>query len=502
MMDECLEESGPRRLISGGAWFLALMILSGVFWFLLGIQITRAYGASGYGLFSMAQSLFDFTWAFIFGGIFEGLIHFGTGYLTKEDSNLAKFFSKYVRYLTGMSIVAFLIIAFISFQMSDALLKTIGLSLAFAFLFSGTKDALSSILGSLHKSKQLSIVNSVGFYVVSILGMAIIMLKLPVELLPVLVVFAPISQLLLCMYFLRTCLKDLAVFNIDFFKTKNLKNALVEDFKNFKHILVFGFSVSIGKISFIVMKNLDIPILNLFFDFTNVGIYSVADAISSVLFSMTAFSLPIISSISEAWTTKDDVLIEKYTKISVKYPLILGIPLTAIIFTLAEPLVIGVYTSEFQGAVVPLQILIIGTFLLMLGYTLTSILVGIGKAKLSGTLMAVGAIQYLICLFVFVPSFGLNGAAISLTLTGATSLFLIPVFIRKHLRVDVFSGLHKVLFSVAVLFVFLYLIPKDNIFLLIFGTAIGVAIYVLLLRYTGYLTQEDINLFKHVRPES
>ena len=501
-MDEGLGIKGPRRLISGGAWFLALMILSGAFWLLLGIQISRAYGPAGYGLFSSAQSVFDFMWALIFGGIFEGLIHFGCGYLTKEDSNLPKFFSKYVRYLTAISFVTFFILVLLSFQVSDPILKTIGLSLAFAFLFSGTKDALASVLGSLHKSKQLSIVNSIGFYVVSILGMAVILLNLPFELLPVLIVFAPISQLLLCMYFTRTYLKDLALFNIEFFKTKNLKNALVEDLKNFKHIFIFGFSVSIGKISFIVMKNLDIPILNLFFDLTNVGIYSVADAISSVLFSMTAFSIPIISSISEAWATKDDALIEKYTKISVKYPLILGIPLTAIIFTLAEPIVVGIYGREFQGAIFPLQILIIGTFLLMFGYNLTSILIGIGKPKLSGMLMAIGAIQYLVCLFVFVPILGLNGAAISLTLTGITSLVLIPIFLRKQLMVDVFSGLHKVLFSVAIFSGFLFLIPKSNIFLLIFGTAIGVAIYVLLLRYTGYITQEDINLLKNVRTES
>ena len=64
--------------------------------------------------------------------------------------------------------------------------------------------------------------------------------------------------------------------------------------------------------------------------------------------------------------------------------------------------------------------------------------------------------------------------------------------------VDVFAGVYKVLFAVAVLSGFLFLIPKSNIFLLIFGTAIGVAIYALLLRYTGYITNEDIDLLKNV----
>jgi O-antigen/teichoic acid export membrane protein len=432
MMEEDLSNSGPGRLVSGGAWFLALMILSGFFWLVLGIQVGNTYGPAGFGLFNTVYSVFDFLWALIFGGLFEGLIHFGACYLTKKDSNLARYFSNYVRYLTMMSLIIFTVLTVLAIQTSNLGFRTILLSLAFAFLFSGTKDSLSSILGSLHKSKQLSIIQSTGFYAVTIIGIIFAFLLLPSELLPTLVVVAPVCQLILGLYFLRPYLKDLVLFNWEFFTKRKLKDSLMDDMKEFKHILIFGFSISVGKISFMVMKSLDTPILNLFFDYSNVGVYSVADTVSSVLFSMTAFSLPIISSMSEAWSKKDDALMEKYVKISVKYPLLLGLPLTIIIFALAEPIVIGVYKASFSGAVVPLQILIIGTFLLMFGRTLSSILIGIGKAKLSGTLLAIAAIQYIISIFILVPLFGLNGAAVSLTLTGVTSLILIPVFIRLH----------------------------------------------------------------------
>jgi O-antigen/teichoic acid export membrane protein len=113
----------------------------------------------------------------------------------------------------------------------------------------------------------------------------------------------------------------------------------MEDFRDYKHILFFGFSVSIGRISFMVMKSLDIPFLTLFYDYSTVGVYSVADTASSVLFSMTAFALPIISSISEAWSRNDCDDLENCVKIAVKFPLILGLPLTIIIFVLAEPII-------------------------------------------------------------------------------------------------------------------------------------------------------------------
>ena len=495
---EDLSDSGPKRLISGGAWFLALMILSGVFWFVLGIQITNYYGPAGFGLFNTAYSTFDFMWALIFGGLFEGLIHFGACHLAEKKEDVSQYFAKYVRYLTSISVVMFVLLTILSFQISDVIYRTMVLSLGVAFLFAGTKDALSSISGSLHNSKQLSITQSFGFYAVSIIGIIFTIMNVPQDLLPVLVIFTPISQLIICMYFLRPYLKDLFLNNVNYFKNGKIKDSIIHDFKDFKHIFVFGFSISVGKISFMIMKSLDIPLLNLFFDYSDVGVYSVADTISSVLFMMTAFSLPIISSVSEAWIKKDNVLLEKYVKISIKYPLIVGLPLTIIIFALAEPIVL-IYSSASLAAAVPLQILIIGTFLLMFGKTLSSILIGIGKPKLSGTLLAVAAAQYLVSLFIFVPMFGLNGAAISLTLTGVTSLVLIPYFIHRNLKVDVYSGIPKVILSGIVMAIILLFFPKSNLLYLSVGVIVSVAVYGVMVYYSRFLTQEDIKILRSSR---
>ena len=151
MMEKDLNTSGPGRLVSGGFWFLGLMLLSGVFWLLLGIQVTRSLGPSGFGLFNMTYSIFDFIWALCFGGLFEGLIHFGACHLTKKNSNIPIYFSNYVRYLTGLSLVIFVIMIALSFIATDTIMRIVILSLAFGFLVSGTKDSLSSIIGSLRK---------------------------------------------------------------------------------------------------------------------------------------------------------------------------------------------------------------------------------------------------------------------------------------------------------------------------------------------------------------
>ncbi|MCW4033996.1 MAG: polysaccharide biosynthesis C-terminal domain-containing protein, partial [Candidatus Bathyarchaeota archaeon] len=124
--------------------------------------------------------------------------------------------------------------------------------------------------------------------------------------------------------------------------------------------------------------------------------------------------------------------------------------------------------------------------------------------KLSGKLMGIAAIQYLISLFVLVPMFGLNGGAISLTLTSATSLVLMPVFIKRTLKIDIFEGLPKVLASGAVLGILLVIMNMyiSNFGLLLLGTFAGVVVYGLLLYYTGYVTKEDINMIRNPKTQN
>lgn len=495
-MDDVFDRSGPERLVAGGMWFFALMVLSGFFWLLCGVMVSRTYGPIGYGVFSTAQSLFNFIWAFVFGGLFEGLIRHGSGDLKERTSNLSYYFSTYLRYLMGMSCIVFISLFILSSQISSLTLRITVLSIAFSFLLSGMKDTLASLIGSLQRSDQLSIVNSSRSIIILVFVTVFITFRLPFVMLPVLILSATAGQLALSLYFLRPHLKSLFSFSIDYLLTGNKKFFLFEDIKQFSHIFAFGFFISIGKISFNVMKSLDIVILKMFFDYADVGIYSVADTASSILFYMTSFSLPVISAISEAHTRKDRELMEDYAKVAVKYPLLIGVPLTAIILAMARPIVVGVYGEAFGAAVVPLQILIVGTFLLMFGYNLSAILIGVGKSKLSGMIMAGAAVQYIVSLYVLVPILGFEGAALALTLTGLTSMFFVPYFLRKELRTGVFSGVPKVLISGVLMASFLFVLPKTNPFVIFLEVVVGVALFLFLLRLTGYITGEDIQMMK------
>jgi stage V sporulation protein B len=473
------------------------MILSGIFWLLWSVIVSRFFGPYGYGIFNTTYSLFSFAWSFIFGGIFQGLIKYGSEYLVNNKGDLSSFFATSLRYLTFLGIALFILLFLFSLYVKDPSWRITVFTIALSFLFSGAKDALASIIGALHQSDHLSLINASRSIVVLSSGLIFIFLSLPARFLPLLIVISSIWELLLSIYFVRSRLNKILSF--DFMSLVSIARSGIKGaMSNFFQIFVFGFYISLSITAFNIMKSLDIIVLKLFFDYDAVGIYSVADTASSILFYMTSFSIPIISTISGSFAKNDRDQLERDIEIAVKYPILIGIPLTCVLIFLARPLVMGIYGPAFSRAIYPLQILTVGTFLLMFGYNLSYILVGIGKSWLAGSLMLLAALQYIISMFVLIPLYGFEGAALSLTLTGFTSLLLIPYFIWKHLNVSIYSELYRTIVSTGILSILLYLVPENNFIIIIFGIVTSVLAFIISNYLVGYITKEDIRIFKKI----
>jgi O-antigen/teichoic acid export membrane protein len=487
-------------------WFLVLMVLSGFFWLGFGVVISRYYGPVGYGIMNTAQSLENFAWVVLFGGLSQGLMKYGSEYAAKSAWKLEGYFSSALKYMTLLGIAAFVLITLASSAVSDPILRIITLTVAVSFLFSGTKDALAAMIGSFQKSDHLSMVNSSVALVMFAVGVVFILAGMPSYMLSVTIVCGTIWQLGLSIYFLRSKLKRMIPFSIGSLFGGGSRSGTRErhpggrgrfgGLRQFGKVAAFGMFISLGMISFNVMKSLDIVVMKAFFDYDDVGVYSVADGVSSILFYMTSFSLPLIPAIAEARARRDRKLLEEYVRIAVKYPVLIGVPLTLVIMAMAGPIVTGIYGEVFAGAVLPLQVLIVGTFMLMFGYNLSSILIGIGKPRLSGTTMAVAAVQYIISLFILVPMLGFVGAALSLTLTGLTSMLLVPYYLKRELGFSMYGGLHKVLAAAAAMALVLFAVPKSNLLFIAAGVVAGVAAFVAVLYALGYVTRDDLQMLR------
>jgi len=195
-MRDVFDRSGPTRLVAGGVWFLTLMILGGLFWWLWSVAVSRAYGPEGYGIFNTAQSIYNFAWVFIFGGLFQGLMKYGSEYVTKSGWKLSRYFSMSLKYLTAIGVGLFVLLAVLASYISDPIMKIMVLTVAVSFLFSGTKDALASIIGSFQKSDHLSIINSTRLMIIFFVGLVFIAAGVPSHMLPTLIAVSVAWQLL------------------------------------------------------------------------------------------------------------------------------------------------------------------------------------------------------------------------------------------------------------------------------------------------------------------
>ncbi len=489
-MADVFDRSGAPRLLAGSLWFLFFMIVGGGVWWLLTVALSRRYGPEGYGIFNTAASLTNFAWIIIFGGVYEGLIKYGSEYLNKNRDKMLTYFASSINYLSVIGAMLCIILVLLSLLMNDLQMRIFTITMAVFLLFSGFKDSIASIVGSLQKTDYLSLIESSRLFFVFLAGVFFISLALPVVYTPFLLLVGLFGQLLLSIYLLRNCL--LKSF---WFKLKDLLKQKTS-FKLFKEVYIFGLFISLGMISFNVMKSLDVLVLKLFFDYESVGIYSVADGYSSLLFYVTSIALPLIPAISEAYAKKNKKLLKEYIDIAIKYSLIIGILLTILVMTAAERFVIDVYGRAFAPAVLPLRILMIGTLMLMLSYNFASVLIGIGQAKLSGKIFLGAAVQYIVSLFVLVPLFGFVGAAAALTLTGLSTMLFVPYYVHKLTKVAMLEDVWKLAVAAAATFLFLYLAPKFSVWVVLADAAVGIVAFAYLLYLTGYVSEKDLKLLR------
>jgi len=415
---------------------------------------------------------------------------YGSEYAATDTNMLQACFASSIKYMSliGVGVCASSILT--AFFLTDLVSRIIVVAIGLSFLFSGLKDSIAGMLGAAQKTDYLSVLNMSSQPIIFFASLIFVLTGVQSNLIPSIVAVASAGQLLIGAFLLKKYGES--PFNFSFSDILKHKTS----FATFKKICLFGFFISISMIAFNVMKSLDIIILKLFLDYYEVGIYSVADFYSSILFYMTALAAPLLPAISEADAKKEKRLLEDYVRTALRYSNMIGLPIAITIITLSRPLTVTFYGVAFSTAIAPMRILTVGTFILMLNYNMLSVLIGLGRAKLAGTLMLISALQYLLFLLLLVPPFKFIGAALSLTLTSFSSALLVPYYVKKLTGVNLQKGLWKVGLAILPAIILIPLIPEVNNTLLFVEASLSVGIFLATLYKTGYLSKEDLEMIK------
>ena len=222
------------------------------------------------------------------------------------------------------------------------------------------------------------------------------------------------------------------------FSWKMMRNNFVFDYLLIKETIINGMKVHWGMISATIGMHASTFVLNSYLDLKSVGIFSVAMAISGLLLVIpesirTALQSSIISVVEE---DKEPIF---FTKIVIRHIVLLLLVIDIIIIIFGSHFINILYGNDFSSVYYPLLILICGILFQSIGQLIASQLTIDGYLNWTSLSATAGVILSLIGAWLFIPIYGVNGAAISVLINHFIFFLFLFILYKKKYNAGVFG---------------------------------------------------------------
>jgi O-antigen/teichoic acid export membrane protein len=260
-----------------------------------------------------------------------------------------------------------------------------------------------------------------------------------------------------------------------------------------KSKLTLALPLSIASIFSTIAFRVDTVLLSLFQGYVVVGLYTAPYKIIEVLlFIPSVYSAVIFPVLSRFHVSSKESFQLIYVK-SIKYMIILGLPIAAGITILSKDIILLLYQSAFSGSVVALQILIWTVPLLLLTTSFGIILISMNKQVLAIRLTFIYMIFNIGVNLAVIPYFSYLGASVVTVLTELINFIMLFYYLSKFIcKVH----LHKLIWkpALATVIMSLFMISVHlNIFITVLLATI---IYFALLILFKTFSKGDYNIIR------
>ena len=374
-----------------------LLFVTGI---IISIIIARFLGPKGKGIYSLAVLLPSLVVTLVNFGIGSGTVY----YLGRRKYTLEIIFGNNLIIGLLMSIVSLLGATLIIVFFRDLFFKSVSpiyLFIAFGLIpFFLLDRYLSTILLGLQKFLKLNLAaifkNLLFLCLVSII---LIWLKMDVIGAIYAHIFSSAISVLIIYFW---------IYKIAGRTTYKLHKSYIKD------VSLYGIKVHAGNILAFLNYRFDMLLINAFLNPIAVGYYSISVGIAEKLWiisqSASAVLFPRVAS------EKDEKRLKEFTPIISRNIFFLTIIGAIIIFFISRPAILFLYSDLYLSSVKPLQILLPGIVALSISRVLSHDIAGRGKPMLN-TYIAVVTVSINVSLnILWIPKFGMNGAALASTI--------------------------------------------------------------------------------------
>lgn len=292
---------------------------------------------------------------------------------------------------------------------------------------------------------------------------------------------------------------------VGWFYLRNIKNIPINKINtktNFsaKKIIDFSLLVTIFSFSLLFLMNADLFLVKrILGDNIQTGYYTASSTLSKFpYYILTGLGIAIFPAISKLTITNDMTQIRKHIKESMRYLLLLLLPITFIISGSSKRLIEFFYSDKYVGASYSLEILVFG----LAAFTISNILMMIINAygrPIIPTITTIIFIPIIIGLnWILIPMYGLKGAAIATTVTGFLVMILSLICIIKIFGTFIdFISLVRIFFASLIIYIMAFWVRVDVFilplwYIFLFGT------YLCILILTKEFNKNDFKIVTNI----
>lgn len=469
-----------ERGVKGSAIVFVFTFLANVFGYLTRLFLARVLSPDDFGLFYSAFTLFMFLSIFTELGYNSSLVKYIPHYLaTKEYNNVKKTMLYVLCIETILTIFSVVVIWLLSEVIATNYFKDIkSITVIYLFIIAIVFNNMSGYLMHLFQGFQDMFRNGLIYFLSKfLLFFSCIFLYY----------LTGLQNSLLPTYaFLLSGIIPLFIFSGWFFKRFcefKLKEGF--DFQFFKKISSFSVFTLLNAVAGLIIGYIDTIMLTYFTTLTIVGIYNsvLATALIIGIFS-SVIGTALFPMVAEIWAKNEQDKLKYAVSEIYNYCLIIVIPAAMIMFIYPEIILRVLFGESFILGTKALKIIALGTIFLSIAQVNFTVMNGIGKPKEVTKIMAVSALFNTIGNVIFIPIYGMNGAAMTTTISYLIMLMASYFRIQKYVRFEL-KNIAKIIIATMIFLSCLFILKQNlhitNAYVKVFSSLIFCCIIYLLL---------------------
>ena len=468
-----------KAIFKNTSWLSISQVLTSVCAFLWTILIAIYLGVTDYGIVSFAIS---------FTGLIGIVMDLGmTTYITRE---IAKNKDLLFRYMNNIFIFK-LILSTILFFISGLILYILGYShltiiVTLIFTIEIIIMSITTFLNGIFQAFEQLKYQAIG----SILNSGFLLLGILITIFFNLgVISIAISYTIAYLiFFIYVFLKYIKKFNFPRFEL---------DLKFINKVLIDSLPFGLTNFFYTIYFSIDIVMLFYLSGDYATGLYKSAYNIINVFTTFFVVYQSVVFPVMSKFFKESQDLIKVSYELSVKYLLLIIIPLSVGVFYYARPLVDLIYRNQYSLASTPVQILIWTVLFLFINGTASVLLNAIDKEK-TVTKIYIIAAAFNVCLnMVLIPAYSYDGAAIATVLSEILITFLTLYYIFKtdyKPDLNLLKNIIKLIACGIILAVVLYYIHVS----MWLAIPIGLIVYLIALLITRSIDDTDRYIIKEL----